>query len=418
MYAADAAIEWGIQKLKLDPTVCTAHGGTVTIPNVPTFNGRTVTLKCTPTFGDDLGAGGWAVITTGTLSRQSGGDPTITGPVFATGDISFAGSGGNLKVVNGNVVDSYGSCAGHSQPGGLVVTPSPPYGWSCTTASAPDPAHVLPSTVPAAAPAAVTVGGCKVFSPGKYTAPPALGNDNFFVSGVYYFENIGQWTIPNNTHVIGGTPVSPGYDLSPTLPGACSGVSDLSGTGATGYGVEWVFGGTTNPSRLQVMNNTAVELFSRLPAAGDSATPNISIIAVPPSPPAGWITLSTGTLLLDVTTGGAGFSAHGLVYARDADINLFASQGTTARMQNGVVARNLALQASNVGSGLAISIDTADQARTVLLTATGASSGEADVVADARVEMRNNTSPPTMVVQSWRTCSTTANAALPTPGCP
>ncbi|MEY2420211.1 MAG: hypothetical protein QOI95_278 [Acidimicrobiaceae bacterium] len=412
MYAADAALEWGIQKLKLDPTICSAAGGPTTIANVPTFNGRDVTLKCTPTFGTDLGASGWAVIATGTLSKQSGGDPTITGPVFATGDISVQG-GGNLIVKNGNVVDKYSSCAGKSAPGGLSISPTPPYGWQCTTTAAPDPAHVLPAVPVVIDPPALPVGGCKVFSPGKYTTAPTLGNDNFFVSGVYYFENIGLWTVDNNTKVIGGTPQTPGYEV-PGLPGACSAVSDANGTGATGSGVEFIFGGN---SAIEVKNNTGVELFSRVPASGDTSTGGISVLAVPATG-GGYLQETVGTLLLNVTTGGAGFSSHGLVYAPNADINLFASSGTIAQLQNGVVGRNIALQASNVGSGLAITVDTAVHARTVLLTATAASTGEGDVAADARAEIRNDTAPPTMVVQVWRTCTKAADASLPLPACP
>lgn len=411
-YAADGAIEWGIQKLEIDSTVCTASGGTVTIPNVPTLNGRPVTLKCTPTFGNDLGAGGWAAIVNGTLSKQSGGDPTISGPVFATGPISVLG-GGNLIVENANVVDKFSSCTGQTAPSGLTVTPAPPYGWVCTTASAPDPAHVLPPVPTTVNPAAVTVGGCKVFSPGKYTVAPALGSDNFFVSGVYYFENIGLWSIANNTNLIGGTPHEGTYELT-GLPGACSLVSDLNGTGATGFGVEFIFGGD---SRMEVNNNTLVELFSRIPASGDSATPKISMIAVP-STGNGYVQETTGTLLLDVKTGGAGFLVHGMVYAATTDINLFASNGTIAQLQNGVVARNLSLQASAVGGGLAISVDTVQEARNVLLTATAADSGAGDVAADAYLQIRNDTSPPTLVVQSWRTCAKAADGSLPIPACP
>jgi hypothetical protein len=241
-----------------------------------------------------------------------------------------------------------------------------------------------------------------------------LGSDNFFVSGVYYFENIGQLSVNSNTKLIGGTPQVPGYDLSGLPGGACSAVTDTNGTGATGFGVEWIFGGN---SRLQVKNNTAVELFKRVPPSGDTTTAGISILAIPTTG-GGYLQETAGTLLIDVTTGGAGFAVHGLVYAPTSDINLFASNGTIAQLQDGAVGRNIALQASTVGSGLAITVDTAVHARGVLVTATAASAGEGDVAADARVEIRNDTSPPTMVVQSWRTCTKAADASLPVPACP
>src|SRR4051812_38526750 len=44
-YAADAAIENGIDALRLNSNACTTTGGTVTLPT-QTINNRTVSLQC------------------------------------------------------------------------------------------------------------------------------------------------------------------------------------------------------------------------------------------------------------------------------------------------------------------------------------------------------------------------------------
>src|SRR5205823_6056754 len=145
-----------------------------------------------------------------------GGDPTITGPVFVTQTPNLSGGAGNkvctavnnngcLKVVNGSVADNAAGC-GATVPNGLYISPTPPYLWKCTPGATPDPAHVLPDLTPLPldpTPLPFPLTGttkCKVFFPGKYTAPPALDNSipNYFVSGSYYFQFTpgAQWTVP------------------------------------------------------------------------------------------------------------------------------------------------------------------------------------------------------------------------------
>src|SRR5215210_6123505 len=52
IYAADAGIDWGIQRLRNIDTICpTTAAGTVPLTNVPAFNGATPTVTCTTTAG-------------------------------------------------------------------------------------------------------------------------------------------------------------------------------------------------------------------------------------------------------------------------------------------------------------------------------------------------------------------------------
>ena len=50
---------------------------------------------------------------------------------------------------------------------------------------------------PATNPPVIDSYGCRIWSPGEYTAPPVLDNQsyNYFRSGDYYFNDIGNWTI-------------------------------------------------------------------------------------------------------------------------------------------------------------------------------------------------------------------------------
>ena len=437
LYAADAAIEAGIDQLRLDPSVCSATGGTVTL-NAPAVNNKNVTLRCTPVYGDDFGAGSFAAIVRRRLDRQSGGEPTLKGSVFVTDtptgldnhlcDANDTSTWNNcLTVVGGNMIDNSPGCPS-STPLGILTRPFPPYRWQCKSIAIPAPAHELPLAPtlvnPPPLPPALN-GGCTVWSPGKYTIPPTLGTDNLFVAGAYYFEfdpSLGSevWSIPNNTNVIAGH--SDSYSVPDLAPTPCAGVADSAGVGSTGSGVEWIFGRNSSVE----LNGINFEMRTRTPAvgelspAGKPVTPNINVYAVETSGN-GYIA-ENGILFFNLKTGSSPkVAVHGMAYAPTADLSLFATQGTGATFRNGIVARDLFLQPSSAGIGLAISVEPTASARGVLLTATASESGRGDVAADARVEIRNDTDPPTPVVQSWRTCGTAAApdpAHPPTPACP
>jgi hypothetical protein len=398
VYAADAGIEYALGRLRLDSTACTEISNSFADQ---TINGRTVHITCPVQSGISSGAGGWAVITTGDLTKQSGAIPVnIDGPTFVTGNISVAG-GGSIAVTNGSLFQHKATCPSGGQPAGVTVGPTPPYAWQCTTSAAPVPVHVLPPAPTAVQnPNGTGTNACKVFTPGKYTTAPVLGNNgNYFISGVYYFEDIGAWSIPNSTTIVGGTPSAPpsiGIGLAP-----CA--SDPS-PGTNGYGVEWIFGGT---SSLTINNSAAngggVELHARVPATGDASTANMGIYAVPDNAVTGYKkSVAAGNLVLDVTTGGADVVVHGVVYGPTANMNVFASEGTTAVLVAGVVAHDLALKASSAGTGLAVSVIPAEIQRIVALTATVTSGGQG-IKSQALVEIRNNTSRATVVVDSRRT---------------
>ena len=119
--------------------------------------------------------------------------------------------------------------------------------------------------MPGAPKAADTYGNCRVFYPGKYTIAPALIEQNYFVSGVYYFENIGSWEVPVGRTITGGS--NPGRDAPAHRPVPARTPTARPGGGGTGFGVEWIFGGN---SHLSFKNNDAFELHSRVPGPAET----------------------------------------------------------------------------------------------------------------------------------------------------
>jgi hypothetical protein len=216
VYAADAGVSAVMQQLRQSNQLCPAPGmAGPPIPNL-TVNGRTVSVTCTTTSGSTNGAAGYAVITTSTGPNSLLLDPAvqknITGPVYINGQISW---GPGLQVTNGDLYQSASgtTCTvGGPKPtsGQLAFSPQPPYDYYCTTIPLPNPPHNPPAVIPSVAPAnpPLRSDGCQVWYPGLYTSPPALApGDNYFASGVYYFNFTGggSWDIKQST-VYGGQP--------------------------------------------------------------------------------------------------------------------------------------------------------------------------------------------------------------------
>lgn len=407
VYAADAGIEYGLKRLAIDPTSCPSETPS-SLPSQMT-NGRTVTLTCqvkTSSSNEETpGGAGWAAIVTGNLSAQGGGTATISGPTYVKGSI------GSIHNTQGSVSQFFTNCpGGHTAPAGLTVDPHPPYSWQCTTAATPDPPHTLPPAPIVLNPVSKPSVPCQVFFPGKYTTAPSLATNNYFVSGVYYFEDIGNWSLGTGQKIYGGTNAA---DTTRLTPNPCNYPDSTAGSGGTGSGVEWIFGGT---SSISFKNNDDIELYTRVPgpAEPDSVTKHISFAAVcdpardtdhvPPCPvPAGYKASTVGTVF-DSSGGHPDTAIHGLFYAPTADVSLYGPNALTV-VHNGIVSHDLEIKLSGTaGPDPIISVDTSStNKRFAVLTATATSSGEADIVATALVEIRNNTNPATIAVHSWRT---------------
>lgn len=497
IYTADAGVALGIQQIRLNNDMCPELNisGTpipdMAIPAAGATPAKTAKVTCEVTSGETWGGSGLAALTLSTdsdsLVLNGSASQTIkfSGPVFVNGGIQAGGSTPTLQVGNGNLYERNNSYC--------PTTPTPtmvsPYIYRCVSTSEvpmPNPAHVAPTTVPTNVPAsadpAYSVGtSCRVFYPGLYTTPPNLltgGGDNYFASGVYYFNFTNSADIFNvkQARVFGGQPTS--YDKSnqqlgetysdgitttgsktfksssasftsadvgrhvfsrsttPEIPtsttivsvtnnstvelssaatASASGISftigrmpscgqtDPSGTGISGNGVEFVFGGT---SRMYIDTQGDVELFARKEATATTATQNMTVVAVP-SDWAGWNpnkSLTIGSTFLDVNSGNTtNFVTHGLIYAPTQNMILKSTNDVISQTLQGIVANKLTIKASNSGDGVAVSVPAgAPNPRRIKVTATTQTAGERAAVSRAIIEVANDASR-TVTLKSWRT---------------
>ena len=412
--AADAGVRYGVDVLQGDSTICaSAASGPVQLSGVPQVAQRTVQVKCQTYQGYAPGAFGWAVITndtsTSAMTNQSGQDKTITGPVFNNGGWTLQKP---LNVVNGSVhmVDRGSGCVFDPN---ITVAGTAPFVEVCDPAgtSVPNPDHALPSSVPGAPlHPPTTHGNCTTLYPGAYTAAPDLSGDVYMVSGVYYFNNVGDLQVGST--LFGGQR-SPG-DSASTTGTACA--SDP--TGNWGTGVELIFGGNTT---LTVGNNSDLELYTREPPAGSTdngATPGISLYQVPPATTGGWApsSLSNATNFLSMGNGTHVQGAvHGAVYAPRGSISVFATNDAHAVLNGGTDVWDLNMQSSASATGLIVAIDLTPGQRYTVITATAKGvNGEKDIISRAVVRIANDPNR-TATVQSWHTC--TANSAGPSDQC-
>ncbi len=403
-YTTDAAIEQAIQLVTVDPTKCTSGE---TLPP-QTLNDRTATASCTVIDGGGfpVGGAGWAAIINGNLDKSNGGFARLSGPIYVKGTISASGK---AIVDDGGSVYQYSpACPGSltAPPiGVLEVKPTPPYRWQCTSAAAADPKHILPPMPSTVNPVPGGNGACRIFYPGRYTSAPALATKNYFVSGRYYFDNVGTWG--GNQIVGGNNPADPtvlASQISPCVANPAA-TDATQGKNGSGFGVQWIMGGN---SRIALATGDRVLLHTRVPGPDEpNATPGVSFQAVTTDQASGGYTISNpGAPLLDAGGGQPLFSSFGLTYAPASDLILGGPVGTSV-LQNGVVVRNLTIKLAAASDdteiiGLGTS---ASGKRIVEITAVATSSGEATVVSRAVVEIRNTTSPPTVVIKSWRTTS-------------
>src|SRR2546423_2150913 len=100
VYAADAGVSLGVQRLQQTNQLCPVTGPETQL-DVTTVNGRSTRITREVTSGSTMGGLGHAIVTKSpaadSLNIQSGSAKNVTGPVFVTGDVSGWDKGLNLK---------------------------------------------------------------------------------------------------------------------------------------------------------------------------------------------------------------------------------------------------------------------------------------------------------------------------------
>lgn len=415
VYAADAGVSVGIQQVRLRNELCWGPGvtGTLSVTTPASSNMPAVDVTCEGTSGTSLGARGHALMLTRSsggaaakLTTQSGGgvDKVIQGPIYVEGTLDLQAP---IKVLRGNFTQVDPSCTA-ATPANVTVA-DVGYGYRCFTTKPTDPTqpayYYVPTVPDHAEPAAptnadpvpvITNGGTRaIWSPGKYTAPPALvDGENYFKSGVYYFDFTSQWVVGDNQKVWGGLPATTETPSFP-LPAWTAGVDDPA---VVGTGVLWAFG----KSARVYSNKGQVELFARQFPTGVTGSSGLSLVAVPQD--WSWPDKSTaGITLMDIASGAnSNFAIHGLVYAPDQAVSLWATNGVAAQVLGGVVANQVILQASASATGMAVSVvgDTPLPRQVKIVASTTV--GGRPVESTAIVKLENNLGVPPEI-QSWRT---------------
>jgi Tfp pilus assembly protein PilX len=422
VYAADAGIEYGISALRADYSLCPDSAHPADLPT-QTIDGRSVDVHCDTVTGTSSGLRGNAIITLDrtapSLATQSGGGGVkeIGGSIYS----SWLDDSIQLTVKDGSVREQRASGAATScstdadKPSGLTFTAPLVYGYRCTTDAAPDPGFTLPTSPVAPAPPQDVVGTCTTFFPGRYgtagspsTLP--LTAQNYFVSGVYYFESVtldfngGKTGVagrmgPGDTNINGDTP------CSNDSAGAAVGLP------ATTAGAKFILGGS---SRIHVGNSPGdhLEIFSRQFGAATEGSQEVSVISVTSAnltgAGSGFVASSLGPsdAIVGVDSGDKPqLVVHGAIDVANALVDFNATNASEAQLRDGVRAMRFKLQSSASASGLNVGVKARPDKRVLRITATAkGAAGEKPIVAQAVIELQNDASH-TGGILSWRTSS-------------
>lgn len=403
------ATENALEDLARGTSACTqtalaGNSGGYTYTLGDTINGIAPEINCQVIGGNINVVDSFAVILTG-ASGQTGPLLTITnggnsanaekvfdGPVYMARPPTDAGANptlafnATLTIQQGDLWYSNSVCPSPAVqiPSQLTIAPAG-YGPKCRTEPwnvlfqgrrPPEPNVDNSGAFPdrsenAPAPDAL---GCRVWSPGHYEDAPELPNQsyNYFRSGDYYFDDIGEWQI-QNAFVLFGYPGATGPSIDGPDPqdtfanNPCrSAWNEADKTGASLY-----MGGD---SRIRVRSGSTFEVSGRshggynvgmqaLETVGDSSdiTGNQRIVAVE-------------------SGGNKQLSVQGLVWAPFAGFEFdLISNDAVAALTGGAVVAELVAGASANANNFVVSVETQPSTSRLQITATADNSGQTEM---------------------------------------
>lgn len=446
-YALDGGMEHALHTLRDE--VASGSPGSCTDPSdapgtgTLSLNDEQSTWSCTTLAGrtgssSNADARNYALLLTdsaaGALSSQSGVSQVlaVAGSVYLNGKVTNADIGKPIDITAGDLVTpERAGCLDDLDALTNVRLTGTGQGRYCTEQSLAlaMPTVALPSPAPATSLTTFLGAGyahspagktCHIFYPGLYTSPPTISNNshNYFVSGYYYFRDIGPWLLnEQNVQIVAGSR-SASSDDTPVPPTHCSalGIDDdtaleLLDSAVPGmlpsispwllpHGATWVFGGN---STLDVRKG-AVTMFS--PPSGGSTSP-VNLVGASPWTGSAYVHQPSGTRTLTGGGNNASMQLNGKVFAPSSDVEIFSTNNTVAAVRGGVVALRALLKASAAGSeALAISApgsigNPPPPYRTVAIDATDGSGATA--ARQRAVATISNFPPHTVDVLSWRT---------------
>ena len=421
----NSGLEWALQTIKSGSSAYCQSSGLWT--KDLTIGDRIVRVFCKMSASSSpTGPGGIALYGTGGVIDIGGPiGATVNGPVYNAGTYALG-----ALAVNGQI----------SAPGGCSTTTLGPVGLTsyfmdtasgksvisqCTIPLADMATPLVGAAEPAAAPAPVAVtddsgAPCMIFSPGKYTSPPALLSNNYFRPGIYYFEwASGTWNISSS--IWAGDPIPPGVgsngDNVLSTIRRCTkttGPTTNPAPGAAPYGVQFVFG---NNASFAVRNQGRLEMFSYKAANG--VLPGVRAIVRAAQatslgiPNDAWgqsSGLGSGTPLFSVGNGSkAELAIHGGVYAPSNLIKMRGTNTSIAKITGTVVVNGLqAFAPASFGDNAFVDVSVGSGSRQFVLMARSERVGtEPTLCSSASITVYNASSvapatPRSVNVDTWR----------------
>jgi len=446
--AANAGVNVVLDAVRTDFAACTNPANPLNLKTT-NLNGFTVDLTCKFGAGTLRGRGAWAMMITSPdpksfdIAGTSATDLTITGPIFFTGVPEDQGNK-HLFVKRGYIQLQVDACAGAPTSAAdgdwLTIDPAVLAAMRCdkdmdwweamTDKPSPPPKNSFTS----ANPNGTVYGDCTVFEPGRYTGVPNFNKENYFKSGVYYFDNVGAMNFTGNS--VAGKPgidESPIVGLQPLMP-SCAAPSQANDNG-NGTGATFILG---RSSRIVLPSNStnSLEIFLRKSAgypATSVGTDLVSVMTLDSYGSAaqnntvlgydygnlGYSNSDLSTTFFDTTSqctgcsvdSGSGnnpeFAARGLVYVPRGTIRLNnVTNNADGQYLGGIVAARAEVQRSNKGNGLIISVLTDLPGSRLFINATARGSGKGADISSRVVADVSGSIERTTAINSWRTAPT------------
>jgi hypothetical protein len=378
--SAESGIDFAVARLRANQTLCAtdvADTGPVGLNGaaptaLPALNGTVTTLTCERLPGTFAAVAGWSVIVTAGDQAEAikllGVDRRIRSSIYVS-DVRnikvLAPDTQHLHMRDGDIWhrDSwYGSaCSAQLPPDDLapqlpgvedkVIFDEPgTRGPICTTAdwddivSAP-PVPVLPPAVTPGIEHGVLTGSCLVFSPGHYDKAPVMPTVMpkplvYFRSGDYWFDDLGEWVIEDDTRV------SAGHPGTVSIPSDSCDAQRAADPNSGGSGATFYFGGD---SRLRLGDRGSLEMFAR--RQGEFFVNIQALSATDGYAPAS----NPGPDLVETEPGSFDLVVGGLVWSPSSQVVLDSS--AEQQLGGGVVAEKLWIGDSTSGSLIAAGFD-------------------------------------------------------------
>ena len=410
--AADGGLRYGIERLSLQSYAgCfTALGNAgYQIPFPAVVNESQVTVTCRKAgvgFGDIQG---WAIVITGegapagewNLHSQGGNgkQKLLGGPVYVS-DPAKIQLQAAVEIEDGDLwySDSAADCADIENrppgvPANLTFTPAL-RGMLCLDQPWASLYTAPAISVPVNAPAAATknASGCTVWSPGKYTTKPALGSNNYFKAGEYYFENVDLEI--DQTVVAGWADFARYGDQQFVENARCASAVAADQASGSLPGATFYLGGT---SRISI-NKGKLEVLRR-----KQGTSLVSVHALDASG-TGYLrsTLGWNQDLLSTKSGSPNqdMVIHGLAWAPRAQLTFGnVTNVASGQLVGGAVFSRIDLQSSASASNFVIRVESSPIPVTVVLDAKATKKGQSTTM---RAVVQISDDGIETAINSWR----------------